>query len=144
MLVKRARKVCTCVTLAIFTKLTIFIMGNPIICLLRNFTGYLGYTQASISLSHLENCAPPPVTTRGPEFRPPSGFCRYIWALARAPDLHLNIHQLVTSSNNSTQKFHTFPTNFQPGHLNKDTWNVTVPDSLSLSLSTRQPKNGKT
>ena len=78
MLVKRARKVCTCVTLGIFTKLTIFIMGNPIICLLRNFTGYLRYTQASISLSHLENCAPPPVTTRGPEFRPPSGFCRYI------------------------------------------------------------------
>ena len=58
-----------------------------------------------------------------------------IWALARAPDLHLNIRQLVTSSNNSTQKFHTFPPNFQPGHLNKDTWNVTVPDSLSLSLS---------
>ena len=26
----------------------------------------------------------PPVTTRGPEFRPPSGFCRYIWALASA------------------------------------------------------------
>ena len=51
MLVKRARKVCTCVTLAIFTKLTLFIMGNPIICLLRNFTGYLRYTQASISLS---------------------------------------------------------------------------------------------
>ena len=60
----------------------------------------------------------------------------YIWALARAPDLHLNIHQLVTSSNNSTQKFHTFPTNFQPGHLNKDTWNVTVPDSLDSRLST--------
>ena len=70
MLVKRARKVCTCVTFAIFTKLTIFTVGNPIICLLRNFTGYLRYTQASISLSHLENCAPP-LTTRGPEFRPP-------------------------------------------------------------------------
>ena len=28
-----------------------------------------------------------------------------IWALARAPDLHLNIHELVTSSNNSTLKF---------------------------------------
>ena len=27
----------------------------------------------------------------------------HIWALARAPDLHLNIHQLVTSSNNTTQ-----------------------------------------
>ena len=57
-----------------------------------------------------------------------------IWALARAPDLHLNIHLLVTSSNNSTQKFHTFPTNFQPGHLNMYAWHVTVPDSLSLSL----------
>ena len=57
-----------------------------------------------------------------------------IWALARAPDLHLNIYQLVTSSNNSTQKFHTFQTNFQPGHLNIDAWHVTVPDSLSLSL----------
>ena len=27
----------------------------------------------------------------------------FIWALARAPDLHLNIHQLVTSSINSKQ-----------------------------------------
>ena len=73
MLVKRARKVCTCVTLAIFTKLTIFIMGNPIICLLRNFTGYLRYTQASISLSHLENCAP--LWLRGGQsFDPPRGF----------------------------------------------------------------------
>ena len=26
-----------------------------------------------------------------------------IWALARAPDLHWNVHQLVTSSNNSIQ-----------------------------------------
>ena len=50
MLVKRSRKVCTCVTLAIFTTLTIFIMRNPIICLVRNFTGYLRYTQSSISL----------------------------------------------------------------------------------------------
>ena len=66
---------------------------------------------------------------------------KHIWALTRATDLHLNVHQLVTSSNNSTQKFHTFPTNFQPGHLNKDTWNVTVPDSLSLdSLSTTTEK----
>ena len=51
-------------------------------------------------------------------------------ALARAPDLHVNIHQLVTSSNNSTQKFHTFPTKFQPGQLIKDAWDVTGPDSL--------------
>ena len=63
---------------------------------------------------------------------------RVIWALARAPDLHLIIHQLVTSSNNSLQKFHTFPTNFQLGHSNKDTWNVTVPGSLS-----RRPKKGQ-
>ena len=57
---------------------------------------------------------------------------KYIWALARAPDLHLNIHQLVTSSHNSTHKFHTFPTNFQQGH-------VTV-----LSPDSRRPKIGKT
>ena len=73
MLVKRARKVCTCVTLAIFTKLTIFIMGNPIVCLLRNFTGYLGYTQASISLSHLENCAPLPCDYEGARVSTPLG-----------------------------------------------------------------------
>ena len=51
MLVKRADKVCTCVTLAIFTKLTIFIVENPIICLLWNFTGYFRYTQATILLN---------------------------------------------------------------------------------------------
>ena len=46
-----------------------------------------------------------------------------IWALARAPNLHSNIHKSVKSSNNSTynkpQKFQedrTVPTNFQPGH----------------------------
>ena len=50
MLVKRAGKVCMCVTLAIATKLTIFIVGNPIICLLRNFTGYFGCTKATVSL----------------------------------------------------------------------------------------------
>ena len=40
----------------------------------------------------------------------PDGFhesLRLIWAQARAPDLHLNIHQLVTSSSNSTQNFYT-------------------------------------
>ena len=64
-----------------------------------------------------------------------------IWALGRAPDLHWNIYQLIISSNNGTQKFHTFPTNFQPGQLNKYARHVTVPDSLSLS---RRPKIGKT
>ena len=38
------------VTLAICTKLAIFIAGNPIICLLRNFKGYFRYTQTAISL----------------------------------------------------------------------------------------------
>ena len=73
----------------------------------------------------------------------------YIWALARAPDLHININQFVTSSNNSIQhttKVLHLPDELSARALYKDTWNVTVPDSLSLSLSlsTLRPKNGKT
>ena len=49
MLVKRAREVCTCVTLEICTKLIIFIVENPIISLLWNFTDDFRYTQATIS-----------------------------------------------------------------------------------------------
>ena len=62
--------------------------------------------------------------------------------VARAPDLHLNIHQLLKSFNNSTQHTTKVPhlaTNFQPGHFNIDTWNVTVPDSLD-SLSTTEKR----
>ena len=129
MLVQRAQEVCMCVTSAIFMKLTLFIVEDPIICLLWNFTGYLRYTRATILLDkqflkpkvyaasafkvctcksvifdyllftvcssvsdeisihaiaiiwlqqmkhnrQLENCAPAPVTLRGPEFRPPLG-----------------------------------------------------------------------
>ena len=51
MFVKRAREVCTCVTLEICTKLTIFIVENPIISLLWNFTDDFKHTQATISLN---------------------------------------------------------------------------------------------
>ena len=39
------------VTLAICTKLKIFIVGNSIICLLQNFTGYFKYPRATIPLA---------------------------------------------------------------------------------------------
>ena len=71
-------------------------------------------------------------------------FTVLIWALARAPDLHLNIHQLVTSSSNSTKNFHTFPTNCQPGHLNIYAWHVTVPDSRLSTLSTTEKQQNVT
>ena len=48
-----------------------------------------------------------------------------VWALARSPDLHSNIHQLIASSNTSIQhpikvprkqEERLFPTILQPGH----------------------------
>ena len=66
-----------------------------------------------------------------------------VWALARAPDLHWNGHQLIKSSNNGIHhpikvpRRNHIPDELAARALNKDTWNVTVPDSPD-SLSTIQ------
>ena len=68
--------------------------------------------------------------------RKDQGLAFNIWALARAPDLHSNIHQLLTSSNNSLRHPMIVPRKSHISDeltaraLNKDTWNVKVPVSL--------------
>ena len=62
-----------------------------------------------------------------------------VWVLARAPDLYSSIRQLLTSSNNSIQhpvkvpRRTQVPDELAARALNKDTWHVTVPDSLSTT-----------
>ena len=78
--------------------------------------------------------------------RKDQGLAFNIWALARAPDLRSNIYQVESSSNNSIQhpmidpRRLYIPDALAARALNKDTWNVTVPDSLPTR---RRPKNGK-
>ena len=50
---------------------------------------------------------------------PPDSRDRPIWAPARAPDFHFDIHQVVTSTNNSTQ------------HTKKVSRRMHLPDGLS-------------
>ena len=69
----------------------------------------------------------------------------YIWVSSWGPDLHSDIYQLVTSSNNSTHlaikvpRICTFTTNLQPGHLNIDS--CCGLDSLTILMATVKQQN---
>ena len=134
-----------CATFLVKTPSTLFIQQSvKIIGKFWNLQCILQWSQHFLIdhnlASYFQNC-----TIQKPAYRKTFQLfndTKHIWALARAPDLHLNIHQLVTSSNNTTQ--HIIKVTHLPDELSARALKQRYMECYGTRLSTRRPKNGKT